>query len=83
MNGHMCNVPRFTEHGRQQITTQSRKTERKEVLLEEHAPVWFELRDLHFGDASLRLHDKMSQFGLKNKAAQIRLGRCVKDIYFF
>lgn len=58
-----------------EITTQSGKMEKKEVLLEEHDPVWSELRDLHFGDASMRLHDKMSQFGLKNKAAQIRLGR--------
>ncbi|XP_057827206.1 SNARE-interacting protein KEULE isoform X1 [Cryptomeria japonica] len=57
-----------------EITTQTGKKERKEVLLDEHDPVWFELRDLHFAEASLKLHEKMSQFGSKNKAAQIRLG---------
>uniref|UniRef100_A0A0D6QYN7 SNARE-interacting protein KEULE n=1 Tax=Araucaria cunninghamii TaxID=56994 RepID=A0A0D6QYN7_ARACU len=57
-----------------EITTQTGKKERKEVLLDEHDPVWFELRDLHFGEASVRLADKMSNFGSRNKAAQIRLG---------
>lgn len=45
--------------------------EKKEVLLEEHDPIWFELRHLHIADASERLHEKMTNFVTKNKAAQI------------
>ncbi|XP_074317771.1 SNARE-interacting protein KEULE isoform X2 [Silene latifolia] len=45
--------------------------EKKEVLLEEHDPVWVELRHLHIADASERLHEKMTNFISKNKAAQI------------
>ncbi|XP_031493661.1 SNARE-interacting protein KEULE-like isoform X3 [Nymphaea colorata] len=48
------------------------KTEKKEVLLEDHDPIWLELRDLHFAEASERLHVKMQNFLSKNKAAQIR-----------
>lgn len=57
-----------------EMTTHKGRTEKKEVLLEEHDPVWLELRDLHFAEASLRLHENMTQFGSMNKAAQIRLG---------
>ncbi|KAK9716461.1 hypothetical protein RND81_06G235100 [Saponaria officinalis] len=46
--------------------------EKKEVLLEEHDPIWFELRHLHIADASERLHEKMTNFISKNKAAQIQ-----------
>ncbi|KAK6918516.1 Sec1-like protein [Dillenia turbinata] len=45
--------------------------ERKEVLLEDHDPVWLELRHAHIADASERLHDKMTNFKSKNKAAQL------------
>ncbi|WJX60408.1 hypothetical protein P8452_45619 [Trifolium repens] len=48
--------------------------ERKEVLLEDHDPVWFELRHAHIADASERLHMKMTSFISKNKAAQIQHG---------
>ncbi|CAI0476761.1 unnamed protein product [Linum tenue] len=48
--------------------------EKKEVLLEEHDPVWVELRHAHIADASVRLHDKMTNFVAKNKAAQIQHG---------
>eukprot|EP00246_Nothoceros_aenigmaticus_P006246 TRINITY_DN1903_c0_g1_i3.p1 TRINITY_DN1903_c0_g1~~TRINITY_DN1903_c0_g1_i3.p1 ORF type:complete len:668 (+),score=135.04 TRINITY_DN1903_c0_g1_i3:36-2006(+) len=57
-----------------EITTSSGKKEQKEVLLEEHDPVWVELRDLHIAEANLKLNEKMQLFGSKNKAAQIRLG---------
>ncbi|GJT16312.1 putative sec1-like protein [Tanacetum coccineum] len=43
--------------------------EKKEFLLEEHDPVWLELRHSHIADASERLHDKMTNFVSKNKAA--------------
>ncbi|CAL9127337.1 unnamed protein product [Musa acuminata var. zebrina] len=46
-------------------------TEKKEVLLEDHDPIWLELRDAHIADASERLHEKMTNFMTKNKAAQI------------
>ncbi|KAI3687468.1 hypothetical protein L1987_81165 [Smallanthus sonchifolius] len=48
--------------------------EKKEVLLEEHDPVWSELRHSHIADASERLHDKMTNFVSKNKAAQMNQG---------
>ncbi|XP_027359933.1 SNARE-interacting protein KEULE-like isoform X3 [Abrus precatorius] len=48
--------------------------ERKEVLLEDHDPVWVELRHAHIADASERLHEKMTNFISKNKAAQIQHG---------
>lgn len=48
--------------------------ERKDVLLEDHDPVWLELRHAHIADASERLHEKMTSFISKNKAAQIQLG---------
>lgn len=46
-------------------------SEKKEVLLEDHDPIWVELRHAHIADASERLHDKMSNFISRNKAAQI------------
>ncbi|XP_052118167.1 SNARE-interacting protein KEULE isoform X1 [Arachis duranensis] len=48
--------------------------ERKEVLLEDHDPVWLELRHAHIADASERLHEKMTNFISRNKAAQIQHG---------
>ncbi|KAG2650722.1 probable protein transport Sec1a isoform X1 [Panicum virgatum] len=50
-------------------------TEKKEVLLEDHDPVWLELRHAHIADASERLHDKMTHFVSKNKAAQLHQAR--------
>ncbi|KAL8137126.1 hypothetical protein V2J09_003127 [Rumex salicifolius] len=49
-------------------------SEKKEVLLDEHDPIWFELRHTHIADASERLHDKMTNFISKNRAAQIHQG---------
>ncbi|KAL3814916.1 hypothetical protein ACJIZ3_016184 [Penstemon smallii] len=46
--------------------------ERKEVLLEDHDPVWLELRHAHIAEASERLHEKMTNFVSKNKAAQLQ-----------
>ncbi|KAE8677425.1 putative protein transport Sec1b [Hibiscus syriacus] len=46
--------------------------EKKEVLLEDHDPVWLELRHAHIADASERLHEKMTTFKSKNKAANIQ-----------
>ncbi|KVH90072.1 Sec1-like protein [Cynara cardunculus var. scolymus] len=48
--------------------------EKKEVLLEEHDPIWLELRHSHIADASERLHDKMTNFVAKNKAAMMHQG---------
>ncbi|XAR63168.1 hypothetical protein NMG60_11023012 [Bertholletia excelsa] len=46
--------------------------ELKEVLLEDHDPVWLELRYAHIADASERLHERMTNFKSKNKAAQLQ-----------
>ncbi|KAH0452184.1 hypothetical protein IEQ34_019483 [Dendrobium chrysotoxum] len=46
-------------------------SEKKEVLLEDHDPIWVELRHSHIADASERLHEKMTNFISRNKAAQI------------
>nr|CAD1835546.1 unnamed protein product [Ananas comosus var. bracteatus] len=43
------------------------KMEKKEVLLEDHDPIWLELRHAHIADASERLHDKMTNFITKIK----------------
>ncbi|XP_028114010.1 SNARE-interacting protein KEULE-like isoform X1 [Camellia sinensis] len=48
--------------------------EKKEVLLEDHDPIWLELRHAHIADASERLHEKMISFVSRNKAAQIHHG---------
>ncbi|XP_017427923.1 SNARE-interacting protein KEULE-like isoform X2 [Vigna umbellata] len=45
--------------------------EKREVLLEDRDPIWLELRHAHIADASERLHEKMTNFVSKNKAAQI------------
>ncbi|KAL3649467.1 Protein transport Sec1a [Castilleja foliolosa] len=46
--------------------------ERKEFLLEDHDPVWLELRHAHIAEASEKLSDKMENFVSKNKAAQLQ-----------
>ncbi|CAN6867897.1 hypothetical protein Bca4012_043683 [Brassica carinata] len=46
--------------------------EMREVLLDEEDPIWVELRDVHIADASERLHEKMTNFVSKNKAAQLK-----------
>ncbi|KAI3974258.1 hypothetical protein MKX01_030927, partial [Papaver californicum] len=48
--------------------------EKKDVFLENHDHVWLDLRHAHIADASERLHDKMTTFISKNKAAQIQHG---------
>ncbi|KAG9445398.1 hypothetical protein H6P81_016738 [Aristolochia fimbriata] len=58
-----------------EITKPGGATEKKEVLLEEHDPVWLELRHAHIADASERLHEKMTDFVSKNKAAKIHSSR--------
>uniref|UniRef100_A0A0D9VFM8 SNARE-interacting protein KEULE n=1 Tax=Leersia perrieri TaxID=77586 RepID=A0A0D9VFM8_9ORYZ len=55
-------------------------TERREALLEDHDPIWVELRHAHIADASERLHDKMSNFVSKNKAAQLQQARTGGEI---
>ncbi|KAL0373081.1 UNVERIFIED_CONTAM: SNARE-interacting protein KEULE, partial [Sesamum calycinum] len=54
--------------------------ERKEVLLEDHDPIWLELRHAHIADASERLHEKMTNFVSKNKAAQIHGSRVGSEL---
>ncbi|KAK4435129.1 SNARE-interacting protein KEULE [Sesamum alatum] len=49
--------------------------EKKEVLLEDHDPVWVELRHAHIADASERLHQKIANFASKHKAVQIHGSR--------
>ncbi|KAH6817814.1 secretory 1A [Perilla frutescens var. frutescens] len=46
--------------------------EKKEVLLEDSDPLWLELRDAHIAEASEKLHEKMTNFVSKNKAAQLQ-----------
>lgn len=57
-----------------EITTSAGRPDRKEVLLEEHDPVWVELRHLHIAAVNKKLDEKMTNLKEKNKAAQIRLG---------
>ncbi|KAI7732338.1 hypothetical protein M8C21_000348 [Ambrosia artemisiifolia] len=58
-----------------EVPSETSGFERKEVLLdEEHDPVWLELRHSHIADASDRLHDKITNFMSKNKAAQMHQG---------
>ncbi|CAA2986981.1 SNARE-interacting protein KEULE-like isoform X2 [Olea europaea var. sylvestris] len=54
--------------------------EKKDVLLEDHDPIWLELRHSHIADASERLHEKMTNFVSKNKAAQIHSSRDAGDL---
>ncbi|KAF6139314.1 hypothetical protein GIB67_021524 [Kingdonia uniflora] len=46
--------------------------EKKQVLLDDHDPVWLELRHMHIADVSERLYEKMTNFISKNKAAQMQ-----------
>ncbi|KAJ9539474.1 hypothetical protein OSB04_032207 [Centaurea solstitialis] len=48
------------------------KPERKEFVLEDHDPVWVEMRFLHIADASEKLSDKMDKLMSSNKAAQLQ-----------
>ncbi|KAH7352483.1 hypothetical protein KP509_19G048300 [Ceratopteris richardii] len=57
-----------------EVTTNAGKVDRKEVLLEEHDPLWVELRHLHIAAVNKKLDEKMTNLKEKNKAAQIRLG---------
>ncbi|KAI3974632.1 hypothetical protein MKX01_029622 [Papaver californicum] len=50
------------------------KPEKKDVLLEDHDPVWLELCHAHIADASERLHEQTTTFISKNKVAQIHYG---------
>ncbi|GFQ05035.1 snare-interacting protein keule [Phtheirospermum japonicum] len=58
-----------------EVSSKSGVPEKKEVLLEDHDPIWLELRHAHIADASERLHQKMTNFVSKNKAAQIHGSR--------
>ncbi|PWZ37545.1 hypothetical protein Zm00014a_040727 [Zea mays] len=49
--------------------------EKKEVLLEDHDPVWLELRHAHIAHVNETLHEKMISFVSKNKAAQLQQAR--------
>ncbi|KAH0457000.1 hypothetical protein IEQ34_014907 [Dendrobium chrysotoxum] len=55
----------------QKVPSKTGSTSEKEVLLEDHDPIWLELRHLHIADASERLHARMTNFISRNKAAQI------------
>lgn len=55
-----------------EAVNKSGTVEKKEVLLEEHDPIWLELRHAHIADASERLHEKMTNFITRNRAAQIQ-----------
>ncbi|KAL4562795.1 hypothetical protein LXL04_026826 [Taraxacum kok-saghyz] len=46
--------------------------ERKDFLLEDHDPVWLEMRHLHIADASEKLSDKMDTLMSTNKVAQLQ-----------
>ncbi|THU60438.1 hypothetical protein C4D60_Mb07t12710 [Musa balbisiana] len=57
-----------------EVPNKTGSTDKKEVLLEDHDPIWLELWQAHIADASERLHEKMRNFISKNKAAQIHHG---------
>ncbi|CAL9061862.1 unnamed protein product [Musa banksii] len=57
-----------------EVPNKTGSTDKKEVLLEDHDPIWLELWHAHIADASERLHEKMTNFISKNKAAQIHHG---------
>ncbi|PON67178.1 Sec1-like protein [Trema orientale] len=61
------------EYVHQVLSNSGGPPEKKVVLLEDHDPLWLELRHAHIAEASERLHEKMSNFVAKNKAAQIQL----------
>ncbi|KAF0903315.1 hypothetical protein E2562_026591 [Oryza meyeriana var. granulata] len=54
-----------------EVSKMGSEPEKKEALLEDHDPLWIELRHIHIADASERLYDKMNNFVAKNKAAQL------------
>uniref|UniRef100_A0A804R1C9 SNARE-interacting protein KEULE n=1 Tax=Zea mays TaxID=4577 RepID=A0A804R1C9_MAIZE len=54
-----------------EVSKMGSEPEKKESLLEDHDPLWLELRHAHIADASERLYEKMNNFVAKNKAAQL------------
>ncbi|WVZ82715.1 hypothetical protein U9M48_029947 [Paspalum notatum var. saurae] len=54
-----------------EVSKMDSEPEKKEALLEDHDPLWIELRHIHIADASERLYEKMNNFVAKNKAAQL------------
>ncbi|XP_062233667.1 probable protein transport Sec1b [Phragmites australis] len=54
-----------------EVSKMGLEPEKKEALLEDHDPLWLELRHAHIADASERLYEKMNNFVAKNKAAQL------------
>ncbi|KAM5564242.1 SNARE-interacting protein KEULE-like [Rosa sericea] len=46
--------------------------DKKDVLLEEHDPVWLEFRHEHIAEVSERLNEKLTNFLSNNKAAQLQ-----------
>ncbi|KAF4377593.1 hypothetical protein G4B88_006873 [Cannabis sativa] len=48
--------------------------EEKEVFLDDYDPVWLELRHAHIAEVGEKLHEKMTNFISKNKAAQFQHG---------
>uniref|UniRef100_A0A0A8Y197 SNARE-interacting protein KEULE n=1 Tax=Arundo donax TaxID=35708 RepID=A0A0A8Y197_ARUDO len=59
----------------QEVPSKNGSASEKEVLLEDHDPVWLELRHAHIADVNERLHEKMTNFVSKNKAAQLQQAR--------
>ncbi|TVU12758.1 hypothetical protein EJB05_46428 [Eragrostis curvula] len=55
-----------------EVSKAGSEPEKKEALLEDHDPIWLELRHAHIADASERLYEKMNNFVAKNKAAQLQ-----------
>ncbi|RLN11521.1 putative protein transport Sec1b [Panicum miliaceum] len=54
-----------------EVSKAGSEPEQKEAVLEDHDPLWLELRHAHIADASERLYEKMNNFVSKNKAAQL------------
>uniref|UniRef100_K4AIJ1 SNARE-interacting protein KEULE n=1 Tax=Setaria italica TaxID=4555 RepID=K4AIJ1_SETIT len=54
-----------------EVSNAGSEPEQKEAVLEDHDPLWLELRHTHIADASERLYEKMNNFVSKNKAAQL------------
>ncbi|KAJ1257833.1 hypothetical protein BS78_10G026700 [Paspalum vaginatum] len=54
-----------------EVSKMDSEPEKKEALLEDHDPLWIELRHIHIADSSERLYEKMNNFVAKNKAAQL------------
>ncbi|KAF4364666.1 hypothetical protein F8388_007757 [Cannabis sativa] len=53
--------------------------EEKEVFLDDYDPVWLELRHAHIAEVGEKLHEKMTNFISKNKAAQFQHGSSVHE----